>query len=354
MLAMNNNCIYCDICYDGDVTGSYKHMCLDCIERILDKSLYKDINPLENYKIKYDKNKITCETCCQQHNLFIDVTLCENHQRCFQDLYKYEDSDYDYDSDCNDYYEENAAKLGEIEKELSQMLKRSKLTYKIYQQKDNRLGNYPPSHIFIYQNDRIVCKFIYYYCRLILILDDKIYTTSSCDDKFREMYFGKLKYSFLEMNEILNKFKNHFNIKYTLVKNFDDDIKPGHLASSLIERFDMLNNPLITYKFNQFECNNCESWLDGVEFFNDSIQKIVITYNDSTLSVWFKNKIYTNNKSGCVHFNHNCDIQYAPFLEIYKFILNYRDNQNNHKLISNNTNNYKEKPKWSDVTKLKL
>jgi len=326
---MQDNCIYCDICYDGNVAGSSKLLCLDCLERILDKSLYKDINPLKDYKIQYDKNKIKCETCCQPHNLFIDVRLCTNHKSCFQYLCKYEDSDYDYeDSDCNDYYEENANALNEIEKELSQMLKVSKLTYKIYQQKDDYcLGNYPPSHIFIYQNDRIVCKFIFYYCKLILLLDGKIYTTASCDEKFYEMYFGKSKYSFLDTNEILNKFKNHFNIKYKLVKNFDDDIKPEDLAISLVDRFNVLNNSLFTHEFkHNTECNNCDSYYHEAKFFNNSVEKIRIIYNSTTLSVWLlnKNQIYTNIE--CLHFYHNSEVHYKSHLEIYKLILNYPNN----------------------------
>jgi hypothetical protein len=314
-----NNCIYCDICYDGNVDGSFKLLCLGCLERILDKSLYKNINPLENYKIQY--NKIKCELCCQSHTLHAEVILCENHKSCFKSD-RYDDSDYDYDSDCNDYYEINNSKLSEIENELSQMLKQSKLTYKKYIQKDSWC-QYPPTHIFIYQNDRIVCKFIYYYCKLILILDNKIYTTSNCDEIFRKMYFG-CKYTFLEINEILNKFKTHFNIKYTLTKNFDDDIMPDHLVRSLVDRFDILKNPLFTYKFKWRECNQCDLYYNEANFFNNLVEKIRIIYNDTTLTVWLinKNRVYTNDKN-CLHFYHNSEVQYKSHLEIYKLILNY-------------------------------
>lgn len=278
--------------------------------------LYKTINPLENYNIQY--NKIKCELCCQSHTLHTEVILCENHKSCFFDKSdRYDDSDYDFD--CDDYYEINNAKLSEIENELSQMLHQSNLTYKKYQQKDSWC-QYPPTHIFIYHDNLIVCKFIYY-CKLILILDNKIYTTSNCDEKFREMYFGS-NISFLEINEILNKFKTYFNIKYTLTKNFDDDIMPGDLVTSLVDRFDALNNPLFTYKFKWRECNQCDSYYDETKFFNNLVEKIRIIHNDTTVWLINKNLVYTNDKN-CLHFYHNSEVHYRSHLEIYKLILNY-------------------------------
>lgn len=371
---MQDICIYCDICYAGNVLGSSKNICLDCLERIVDKSMYKDINPSKDYEIKYDKNKIICETCNQSHSLFITSPLCSHHKNQFEHLYQYDYDDGCYSSpeDCYDY-EENDKCFVEIEKEIIQMLKYSKLTYKVFQTKDDDFKH--ARYIFIYQGNYIVCKFIYDDYRLVLIFNDKIYTTSNFYDKFREMYFGKkgispstghlsfgkLNYKLLEINEILNVFKNYFRITCNQIKNFDDYIEPDRLPLNLTERFDMLNDPLITYQYNWCKCNDCGDYNHGFRYTYDSNEILRIIYNDLTLSVWSQNNVYTNDKNECLHFNseptefsHHSDIKIVKYLNFdSQSNIQYKSHLEIYKLMINYPSRFREKRTWSDITKCK-
>jgi len=86
--------------------------------------------------------------------------------------------DYYYDPPEDYYDDENYNQIfDEIKEEIAQMLKYSKLTYKIYQTKDNNLDFKHTQFIFIYQNNNVVCKFIYEYGRLALILNTNLYNT---------------------------------------------------------------------------------------------------------------------------------------------------------------------------------
>lgn len=373
-MIMQDICMYCDLGCGGNVPGSSKHMCLHCLEYVVDKSMYQDINPLDNYKIIYDKNKVTCEMCARPHSLFVDVPLCCKHTRQFFDLYHYDDSDYsynDYDSeDCYDY-EENDKRFGEIKNEIINMLKYSKLTYKVVQTKDENFDFKHSQYMFIYQGDYIVCKFIYEYHRLVLIFGDKIYSTSNFYEKFREMYFGKLNCKLLEINGILDVFKNHFKLKCNRVRNFDDYIKPDDLTSALIERFEILNDPLINVQSGWCECNDCGSYNQATRFIYDSNEILRVISNKLTLSVCIQNKIYTNKKDTCLHLNSNFrdksdhlgfqddridgsnfkylnfnikyNTEYKSFLEIYKLVFNYPSTFKEKKTKENRT--------WSDITK---
>lgn len=369
---MQDVCIYCDICYAGAVLGTSKNICLDCLERIVDKSMYKDINPSKDYEIKYDKNKIICETCNQSHSLFITSHLCSNHKKQFQHLYEYgyDDSCYDSREDYYDYKEHESFFM-EIKNEIIEILKVSKLTYKIFKSKTDDCNFEHCHYIFIYRENVIVCKFIYLYHRLALIFNDKIYATSTFSAKFREMYFHKLNYKLLEINEILEVFKNHFKIKYNLMKNFDIYIKPEDLVFDLINRFEILNDPLISIQSDWCKCNDCEyndreSYNQVITFIYDSVEILRVVYSDTKLSVWIQNKIYTNEKDQCLHFNSHFkdksgylnfrednndkskfkylnfsieyNIEYKSLLEIYKLVVNF-------------PSRFKEKRTWSDITK---
>ena len=223
---MQDVCMYCEICYDGNVPGISKYMCLNCLEHIVDKSMYKIINPLKDYDIIFDKNKIRCELCTESRNLFINTTLCLKHDRqlerscsCYDDYY------CDSKEDCYDY-EENENYFDLIKNEINQMLKNTKLTWKIHRLKEKYYRFNHSLYLYIYQCNRIVCKFIYDNHRLALFINNRIYATSRFFKEFREMYFGELNLKLLEINEILDIFKNSFRISYKQMKNFDDDIKP--------------------------------------------------------------------------------------------------------------------------------
>ncbi len=374
---MQDICIYCDICYSGNVSGSSKYLCLNCLEHIVDKSIYEDINPLKNYNIIYDKNKIVCEMCNQSRSLHIIVPLCTKHNKQLKYLYDYykEDDGY-WPEDCYDY-EENEKRFNEIKNEVINMLKYSKLTYKLSQAKDDYFDFKHSQYMFIYQNNCIVCKFIYEYHRLSLIFDDKIYASSSFYDKFREMYFGKrildpsigtfdlgkINCKLLEINQILDAFKNHFKLNCNRIKNFDDYIKPDDLVTGLSERFEILNDPLIDIQNDWCECNDCGSYNQATRFVYDSNEILRVISNKLTVSVWIKNKIYTNEKDVCLHLNSDFEdhhpgfqddridrsnfkylnfdikynIEYKLFLEIYKLVVDY-------------PSRFKEKRTWSDIT----
>lgn len=357
---MQDICVYCDKCYSGNVSGLSKHMCLNCLEHIVDNSIYEDINPLKNYNISYDKNKITCEMCNQYHNLFVTVNLCSKHKKQLKHLYdRYEYDNCDTKSTDSDYYdhEDHENHFNEIKNEITKMLRCSNLNYKITQLKDEYFKLRYSHYIFVYQNNVIVCKFIYQYDRLALIFNNKIYTTSRFYDTFREMYFGKLDYKLLEITEILSMFKNHFNIKYSKIKNFDHYIKVNNIKGALVDRFEYLNDLSITYHTHWYQCNDCESYNKVTRFIYNSNEILRVITNKDKLIVCIKNKIYTNEKDQCLHldstltdkseyFNFKCldfsidynTIEYKSYLEIYKLIINY-------------PSRLKEKRSWSDITK---
>lgn len=354
---MQDICIYCDICYSGNVSGSFKNTCLNCLEHIVDKSIYGDINPLKDYDIIYNKDKIICEMCSQSRSLFVTVPLCTKHNKQLEYLYDYykEDDNY-WPEDCYDY-EENDKCFDEIKKEIIQILGKSKLTYKVSQTKDDDFNH--SRYIFIYQSNYIICKFIYDDHRLALIFKDKIYATSNFYDKFRKMYFSKKGYKLLEMNEILNVFKNHFKITCNQIKNFDDYIKPINLQFALIDRFDMLNDPLIAYQYNWCKCNNCDDYNHVIRFTYDSNEILRILYSDSTLSVWTQNNVYVNYKNECLHFNskptefsHHSDLKITKYLNFdTKSIIHYKSHLEIYKLMINYPSRFREKRTWSDITK---
>jgi hypothetical protein len=359
---MQDICIYCDICYSGNVSGSSKNICLNCLEHIVDKSIYGDIDPLKNYDIIYNKNKIICEMCNQSRSLFVTVPLCTKHNKQLEYLYDYykEDDNY-WPEDCYDY-EENDKCFGEIKTEIIQMLeksKNSKLTYKVSQTKDERFDFEHSRYIFIYQGNYVICKFIYDDRRLALIFDNKIYATSNFYAEFREMYFSKLNCKLLEMNEILDVFKNHFKITYCQTKNFDDYIKPINLQFALIDRFNILNDPLIEYQYNWCKCNNCDDYNHVIKFTYDSVEILRIIYSDSILSVWTQNNAYTNYKNECLHFNskptefaHHSDIQITKYLNFdMGSNIQYKSHLEIYKLMINYPSRFREKRTWSDITK---
>jgi len=318
--------------------------------------MYKNVNPLKDFDIKYDKNKVQCETCNESHSLYIDCFLCPNHKGILVKNCNYCD-DYYYDppEDCYNEYDYNKIFI-EIKEEITQMLKYSKLTYKMYQIKDSNSDFKHTQFIFIYKNDNVVCKFIYGYAKLALILNNKIYTTPAFTDKFRDMYFN-LKYEFLEINEILNVFKNYLNIKYNLTKDFYQYIRSEDLPFVLSKKFDMLNDPLIKYQHNSCVCDNCDNYNQRFRVTYDSIEILRIICTDTTLSVWTQTRSYTNSENDCIHFNSepvnsynysNLEItEYIKFkfnvecmslIEIYKLMIDYTDR-------------FREKKSWSDIVK---
>ncbi len=243
---MQDICNYCDKCYGSNILGSSKYMCLNCLEHIIDNYIYDDINPLKNYNIVYNNDKITCEICNQSHKLYVTVTLCSKHKNQFGYLYLYENDCYDPPEDYYDY-EKCYKKFNEIKSEIVNISKISKLSCKSGKVKDDSFNLKNIHCIFVYQNNRVVSKFIYSYGTLVLMFDDKIYTTSGFTDKFRDMYFCKLNYKLLDINEILSVFKNNFNIKYNQVKNFDNYIKIDDIVPALMDRLDIFNDKSIVF-----------------------------------------------------------------------------------------------------------
>jgi len=353
---MQDICIYCDILYSGNRLGLPKHLCLNYLEHITEKSMYRDINPLKDFDIKYDKNKVQCETCNKSHSLFIDCFICPNHKGILVKNCKY-CYDYYYDQPEDYYDDENYNQIfDEIKEEIAQMLKYSKLTYKIYQIKDNNSDFEHAQFIFIYKNDSIVCKFIHEYAGLALILNNKIYTTLTFTDRFRDMYFN-LNYEFNEINEILNVFKNYFNIKYNLMKDFDKYIAPENLIVALMNRFDILNDALVKHQQDGCICDNCDSYNHMFRITYNSIEILRIIYNEATLSVWTQTSTYSNDKNYCIHFNSESIKSYNySNLEITKYI-NFKSNVEYmslieiYKLMINYTDRFREKKLWSDIVK---
>jgi hypothetical protein len=354
-MEMQDTCVYCDKCYAGNVIGTSKNLCLNCLEHIAENCIYEAFNPLKNYDIIYDKNKIKCEVCNQSHNLFVKTNLCSQHKN---QLFRLCDSYDDYDSDDYYDYEDDHNKFIEIKDEISSILARSNFTLKVTRIHVKTISFANCQFVFIYQDDKIVCKFIYEYGRLVLIIGNKIYTTSCFYDRFREMYFGKSDYTLLEITQILEVLKNHTNIKYDKVKNFDHFIKLDSIISALTDRFETLDDPLIVIQFDRHECNNCGSYNHETSFIYNSNEILRIINNESTLTLWIQNRIYSNNKDGCLHFNSyfqtknvkqkdifnyinlniSYNIEFKSYLEIYRLVVDY-------------PSRFKETRKWSDIVK---
>ena len=370
-------CLYCDLCYGANLSGTSKNMCLNCLEHIVDNS-YENINPLNDYDLIFKKDKIKCEMCNQSHSLFIKATLCSKHNKQLEDLYRYYDDDNYYD-DREDYYEyeENEEFFGEIKNDIIQMLTPG-ITYKAFKLKHDDYDFRRCQYLFIYEGNRIISKFIYEGHMLALIFNNKIYTTSRFYKEFRKMYFckmgdshstehlklGKLSHEILDINDILKVFMKTLKVTYNQVKNFDYDIKPNYLVAGLIDRFAILNDLLIVIQGDWCECNDCDSYSQVTRFVYDSVEILRVVDSKSTLSVWIQNKIYTNQKDECLHLNselrdrcgykddikHNYKyldfsiqypIEYKSHLEIYKLVVNY-------------PSRFKEKRTWSDITKLNM
>ena len=325
----------------------------------------------------YDKNKIKCELCYKSHSFFVSFNLCSKHTSCLSYKYDtyYDNDDYDPPEDYYDY-ESNNICFKEIATAISKMIKYSTLTYKVGKMKDDPYVNYFLSNhnqfIFVYQNKDILCKFIYNDYRLALIFNDKIYTTSSFSNIFKEMYFGELKYEILSINQILEKFRIHFKLEYTQIQNFDSYDKIENFYMKIFDLFNSIEKDSVYIELQDYKCIDCNDYYEEFRFIKNSDEIIKIRISNKTeLIVYTPNKIYINTKNKCIHFNSinediylyrknrvisdfeikvenninylnlNNDyiIEHKTFLEISKLIISYC-----------NLSKEKEKRTWRDIT----
>lgn len=313
-------CLYHKLCYDADINGSIKPICLNCVETLTDYSVYGPINIIKN--VNY-QNKITCFLCCQSHYFYINVNLCDEHEKCFK--YKYEKG-YDTD-DCDSGYEYDESYEEQFQKIKNYLSNMKDYSYKVFYQKEMKYDSLLPRHIIVYHQNRQICKFIYYNCILMLCLNDKWYTTYYGHSEFRNLYCHH--YTILTINEMFNLC--HFNIQY---QPFDQLIY-NDLSKAIQEQ---LNDPLITYQRNHYLCDYCDDHVYSFQLFHNGVETLKIISTDSTITVLNQNQIYTNNK--CCHINQFVGefipINHRQFIDIYKLFIHYN------------------KKSWSDITKTNI
>ena len=126
-----------------------------------------------------------------------------------------------------------------------------------------------------------------------------------------------------------------------------------------------MNDPLIINQSDWCQCNDCQSYNQVTAFIYNSNEILRVIINEDKLTVWIKNKIYTNEKDQCLHLNSHFkdksgylnfrdddrsnfkyldfnieynNIEYKSYLEIYKLIINY-------------PTIFNLKRSWSDITK---